>query len=367
MKTARILVPLLLSLSATVAFAQQQTPFPIVGSVTPSSGPAAGGTVVTITGSKFDLPPGFACFAPCPVRVFFGEAEAKVEQASGTEIVAVTPPHPSGPADVTVRTGDNRSSTLTNGYTYTSTADSAYELWLLPTYLDAPLLGAGGSRWETDLWLRNNSATEIAQLAPWPCPDDGSACLAIFPNTYALQPGETLHRLTPFFRPPNVSIARLLYVSRNAAANVSANLRIADTSRNDLDAGTEVPVVRESALKTGIATMHNVPLVPTSRAMLRIYDVTGLTTNYAVRVYSENAGKDQPSVIGTFTIQVSPAETGEFRTTPGVIEFDLASRVSPNAGPVRITVQPLNPNRRYWTMVSITNNTTNHVTLVTPQ
>src|SRR5207237_4021689 len=114
MKTSRVLVPLVLSLVATAALAQQP-PFPVVASVTPGSGPAAGGSVVTISGSKFDLPAGFACIAPCPARVFFGEAEATVTEAGSSTIVAVTPPHPSGPVDVTVRTGDNRSSTLSNG------------------------------------------------------------------------------------------------------------------------------------------------------------------------------------------------------------------------------------------------------------
>ena len=369
MKTARILVPLVLStLFATALFAQEAAPA-IVTFVTPSSGPAAGGTVVIVNGSKLDLPPNFACFAPCPPRVFFGDQEATVRDAGHSQILAVTPPYtgPTAAVDVTVRTGDGRTATLPKGFTYVSNAEAAYELWLLPVYLEAPLSGAGGSRWETDLWLRNNNATEIAQLEPWPCPDDGIACLAIFPNSYAMTPGETLRNLAAFFRLPNLSIARIVYVSRNAAANVSANLRIADTSRNDLDAGTEVPIVRESALKTGMATLHNVPVTPNSRALLRIYDVSPLASEYLVQVFPENASKDPQRAVTTFTIRTTPPETGEFRTTPGIAEFDLATRVSPNAGPVRVTVLPANQGRRYWAMVSITNNITNHVTLVTPQ
>lgn len=367
MKTARTFFPLLLvTLFSTAVLAQDAAP-PNVTFVTPASGPVAGGTVVTVNGSKFDLPPGFACIAPCPVRVFFGDAEATVRDAGNSQIVVATPAHAAGSVDVTVRTGDGRTGTLPNGFTYTSNAEAAYELWLLPVYLDAPLLGANGSRWETDLWLRNDNGAEVAQIAPWPCPDDGVACAAVFPNTYALTPSETLHDLAAFFRPPNVSIARLAYVSRNAAPNVSANLRLADTSRNALDGGTEVPIVREGALKTGVTTLHNVTLQPTSRTLLRIYDVSSLGTEFLVQVYPENVGKDPARAVAAFSIRTAQPETGEFRTAPGIAEFDVASRVSPDAGPLRITVQPVNAGRRYWAMVSITNNTTNHVTLVTPQ
>jgi hypothetical protein len=369
MKTARILVPLVLStFFATAVLAQEAAPA-LVTFVTPPSGPASGGTVVIVNGSKLDLPPNFACFAPCPPRVFFGDQEATVRDAAQAQIVVVTPAYsgPTAAVDVTVRTGDGRTATLPKGFTYVSNAEAGYELWLLPIYLDAPLSGAGGSRWATDLWLRNNNTTETAQLAPWPCPDDGLACLAIFPNTYAMTPGETLHNLAGFFRPPNTSIARILYVSRNAAANVSANLRIADTSRNDLDGGTEVPIVRESDIKTGPATMHNIPVTPTSRALLRIYDLGPIASEFVVQVFPENASKDPGRAVTTFSIRTNPPESGEFRTTPGIAEFDLATRVSPNAGPVRVTVNPASSSRRYWAMVSVTNNTTNHVTLVTPQ
>ena len=367
MKSARMFFPLLLStLFTTVVLAQEAAP-PVITSVTPPSGPVSGGTAVTVSGSKFDLPPGFACIAPCPVRVFFGETEGTVRDAGNSQIVVTTPPHAGGAVDVTVRTGDGRTGTLPNGFTYVSNAEAAYEMWLLPVYLDAPLLGANGSRWETDLWLRNDNATEVAQIAPWPCPDDGLACTAVFPNTYAMTPDETLHNLAAFFRPPNVSIARLVYVSRNAAANVSANLRLADTSRNTLDGGTEVPIVREGDLATGITTLHNVVLNASSRTLLRIYDVSSLGSLFLVQVFPENVSKDAARALATFQIGTTQPETGEFRTVPGIAEFDVASRVSPNAGPLRITVRPLNSGRRYWAMVSMTNNTTNHVTLVTPQ
>ncbi len=56
-------------------------PEPLITRVQPSSGPAAGGTVVTITGTNFDP----------PVRVTFGEQAGNVTATSPTSITVTTP------------------------------------------------------------------------------------------------------------------------------------------------------------------------------------------------------------------------------------------------------------------------------------
>lgn len=70
---------------------------PTIKSVSPGSGPVAGGTDVTITGSDFRI----------GVSVSFGDAKAtKVQRLSGSELVATTPPHPKGKVDVIVTNPD---------------------------------------------------------------------------------------------------------------------------------------------------------------------------------------------------------------------------------------------------------------------
>ncbi|MCU1350713.1 MAG: Ig family protein, partial [Acidobacteria bacterium] len=363
---ARYLIPLLFSLlSATAAIAQDATP-PNITTVQPSAGSVAGGTAVTISGSKFDLPAGFACILPCPGKVFFGGVEATVRELTNSQIIVLTPAHAAGTVDVVVRTGDGRTATAANAYTYSATAESSYALLLLPIYLDAPVHGSNKSVWETDFWIRNNSAKESAQLAPWPCPADG-VCPAIFPTSRTLVPGETLHNLNPFFRDPNAAISRLLYVSRNAAASVSTDLRVFDTSRNALDAGTEIPVVRESSLLNDTtATLHNVPTSPFSRVLLRIYDLSQLPSDFTVLIYPEAAGTETPLVHNTLRVTTKQPETGEFRTQPGLAELDLG-QYAPRTGAMRVVITPVNAGSRYWPMISVTNNSTQHVTLVTPQ
>jgi len=89
-----------------------------------------------------------------------------------------------------------------------------------------------------------------------------------------------------------------------------------------VDSGTEVPVVRERNLLTAPATLTNIPLL-NNRLLLRVYDISGAPAQFRVLLAKDAA--------------------------------------------VRVEVTPMTPGSRYWAFVSATNNTTNHVTLVTPQ
>ena len=81
---------------------------PTVSSVSPNSGPAAGGTAVTITGTNF----------AAGVTVKFGTTAAtNVLVVNSTTITATTPAGSTGAATVTV-TVNGQSGTLTNGFTY---------------------------------------------------------------------------------------------------------------------------------------------------------------------------------------------------------------------------------------------------------
>src|SRR5690349_6861377 len=91
---------------------------PVIRNVVPSSGPATGGTTVSITGDHLGLPPNFACALPCPARVIFGESPAVLQQETDTLLVVRTSAHGVGTVDVKVVTGDNRTVTAPNAFTY---------------------------------------------------------------------------------------------------------------------------------------------------------------------------------------------------------------------------------------------------------
>jgi hypothetical protein len=82
---------------------------PTIASVAPDSGPIAGGTPVTITGTGFT--------AGATVRFNLAEATAVVVNGQGTQITCVTPPNPAGPAVVSVTT-PNGTGILPTGFTY---------------------------------------------------------------------------------------------------------------------------------------------------------------------------------------------------------------------------------------------------------
>ncbi len=81
---------------------------PTVSGVSPSSGPVAGGTAVTITGTNF----------AAGATVTFGAAAASnVVVVSGTQITATTPANSAGAVTVTV-TVSGQNGSLSNGFTY---------------------------------------------------------------------------------------------------------------------------------------------------------------------------------------------------------------------------------------------------------
>lgn len=101
------------------AFTYGSTTFS-VNSVSPISGPADGGTTVTINGSSFQSGASVT---------FGGLAATSVTVSNSTTIVAVTPPHASGAADVTITNSNGQSAALSPGFTF----HSVVLAWSAPT------------------------------------------------------------------------------------------------------------------------------------------------------------------------------------------------------------------------------------------
>jgi hypothetical protein len=86
---------------------------PIISSLSPTSGPAGGGTTVTISGTSF---------ATGATVTFGGTAATNVNVVGSTTITAVTPAHAGGAVNVVVTNPGGQSATSTNGYTYAAAA-----------------------------------------------------------------------------------------------------------------------------------------------------------------------------------------------------------------------------------------------------
>jgi hypothetical protein len=93
-----------------VAFkAASMSPAPTVTGVSPSSGPGAGGTAVSITGTNF---------VTGATVTLGGTGATNVVVVSGTQMTATTPAHAAGAVNVVVTNQDTQTGTLTSGYTY---------------------------------------------------------------------------------------------------------------------------------------------------------------------------------------------------------------------------------------------------------
>jgi hypothetical protein len=330
------------------------------------TGPARGGTTVTIAGKNLGLPPGFACLLPCPARVTFGGTPAELLTESQTALIVKTPPHVPGSVDVVVVTGDSRTVTAASAFVYDDDQEASFERLLLPIYLEGSGRGSNGSQWQTQLWYRNNGPDALT-LAPWTCPK-GALCVPVFPLTRTLQPGETALNL-PVVEAPNPG--RLLYVNRDGSSSLSASLRLYEVSHKDADAGTDIPVVRESELLTSASHFHSVPLNGHFRISVRVYELGGDDARFRVRVFEEGEGVIDGQPLTEVELRATSPETGTFRMHPGYAEFstltDLLRLPMPLPAAVRVDVEPLTQGSRYWAFVSVTNNDTQRVTLVTPR
>ena len=362
------LLSLIVMLVAIPAAAQNAAQ-PVISTIDPRTGPVEGGTLVTITGANLSLPPGFACILPCPTRVFFGGAEGTLVDERNTSVTVRTPPHAAGTVSVELRTGDARSVTVPNGFTYESRTSPGYTALLLPVYLDGTVPGAAGSQWRTEFWIRNNG-TQTAFLAPWDCPA-GQVCPAVFPLTRTLTPGETLRNLPAFFRPPTQNPGRMLYVNDAGEPSVSTSLRLWDESRSALDAGTEIPVVRQEDFLTSTAHLMSVPRNGAFRLMLRIYEMAQTEARFHVRIYEQLEGVNAQLPVRELTLVATTTETGTFRLAPAYAQAQeletLMQLPAPRPAYLRVEVVPQTPGSVFWTFIAATNNDTQRTTLVTPQ
>ncbi|HLK32501.1 MAG TPA: IPT/TIG domain-containing protein, partial [Terriglobales bacterium] len=88
---------------------------PTVTGIAPSSGPATGGTAVTLTGTNF---------VSGATVSFGGTAASNVNVTSSTTLTATTPAHSAGVVNVVVTDPNGLSGTLSNGYTYTASVST---------------------------------------------------------------------------------------------------------------------------------------------------------------------------------------------------------------------------------------------------
>lgn len=242
-----------------------------------------------------------------------------------------------------------------------------YTLALVPL-VTSGLPGAHGSVWDSELHILNNSHLPLRMLGALeetgiPAPVDPSV---------RLDPHETRRVALQHL---DGADGAFLFIPNTLANTTKMSLRVRDTSQNAMSLGDEVPVVRLDQAADDL-TLFDVPVDPKYRATLRIYGFTPAPMQVGVTIYSEDgntplANFDQDlEGIAILVAEPFPA----FPAYAAINPLTAAVRAAAAGSRVRIQITnyagcctPPLPVAKIWAFVSLTNNETNQVTIVTPK
>jgi hypothetical protein len=257
---------------------------------------------------------------------------------------ADAPPHAPGAVDVTIDTALSATTSKAALIYYDpAAADPAvFEPILFPLSFQGP--GAFGSQWVTENFLYANSSAAYFR-DPLPC----AGCSTSI--------GIGMKQLTNDGNP----WGHLLYAMRGTTGSVDFASRVRDNSRQALTAGTEVPIARERDFR-GQLRFLNVPVDSRYRVMLRLWSL-GDFPQFIVNVDS-------------LVLDVAPLSVTRIPATAMWFgSIDVTSLVSKGStNPTSVLVYPSGYSTccgslafpPIWGMLSITNNDTQQVTIISP-
>jgi len=293
--------------------------------------------------------------APCPKPVvFFGTQQAEVvEQINTNTIIVRAPQHDAGTVDVSVSAAGQTLRSIAGFHYFSSgsTPDLAFfEPVLFPVMLSGP--GAFGSSWLTEATLRNENDVPLTTAAPNVFEIHGCEPLC--------DPRVAAHATA--FNAGNQPTGFEMFVARSLAQKVHYGLLVRDLSRQAEALGTEIPVVRENDFYDRQFTLLNVPSDPRFRVSLRLFRLDGGTS---LRIRVRQLRAENAPLVDT-DVALSTTANGSY--TLGFIG-DLLTTYPQlvNKGALRIEIDGVGPQRATWGFASITNNNTQHVTVISPQ
>lgn len=240
-----------------------------------------------------------------------------------------------------------------------------WERILIPLYVQSPVDGALGSRWTTELSV-------VVRGEGWPLiggyyfsPCRVNPCLPP-----PVPPGLTFY---PSLGETKMQGAYLL-VEAPYVQDVHANLRARDLSRQATDWGAEVPTVREAQAPRGAFELLDIPANQGYGVMLRLYHfgVGNIPSTLSVVVRLFQARPEQHVANGEVPLDLLIAEfpiavEGGSNSTPGYAEIPNLTVPAPyDTGRYRVEVSGPDGSR-IWGFATITNNETQHVTVISPR
>lgn len=281
------------------------------------------------------------------VGVLFGTTAATVVSNTPAGITVRVPALPDGPTDVTV---GGKTAVAAFDVTTGGVLDPAFFApVLIPVFFSGP--GANGSQWRTELTVSNRN--------DYPVVNDsglfGAPCGIVNCPDTRLQAGAIGIAVGQ-----NDSEGKLIEFDRAALPNVFLDARVRDLSRETQDLGAELPVVLEKDLYAQPFDLLNVPADPNFRATLRAYRLDGgATVHVTIRPML------QPTATALVNVDIPLHNVGNMRMV-AVPNLGVAYPQLAGKGPLVITISG-GPAPATWAFVSVTNNDTQRVTVISPQ
>jgi hypothetical protein len=216
---------------------------------------------------------------------------------------------------------------------------------LIPVYVPNPSPGAHGSLWQTDLLVHNPTASPIRQTM---CPGWVGGI------GFVHEPLST--------KVPRVGWLAIPAIFDCFESRIEWSLRVRDLSRQALTWGTEIPVIREPELME-IVSLVGVPTDSRFRQTLRVYSWRAEKNPvFSVQAFAED---------GSMLLERKLATVWPIDSYPGFAEvMDIVEHhpelATSERVTLRVTATTAGGPEPVWAFVSVTNNETQHVTLITP-
>jgi hypothetical protein len=212
-----------------------------------------------------------------------------------------------------------------------------FERVLIPVIINGP--GAFGSQWKTDLTLYNASNDAIP-----------GSLTGVQPRSLVTVSGT------------NAPSGLVLPLPRRAAKKVTIGLLARDLSKQAEALGTELPVVREAGLQDGGLSLLNAPADARFRVALRLFGIDDVR-QVIIRIRPmDNTSND----LLVQEIRLAPTSESAGLATFGYIG-DLLTQFPQIAGHGPLHVEIDASDARVWGFISVTNNETQQVTVISPQ
>ncbi|MBW3670298.1 MAG: hypothetical protein KY432_01355 [Acidobacteria bacterium] len=242
---------------------------------------------------------------------------------------------------------------------------------LIPVFPEK-IRGGFNSVWNSELIISNYSQQDVILASGNPYCRVSAGC------------GDEFIRVAPGveIRPGGMDdqdksgiFGQLWVVEKAHADQVNFLLRVWDESRQLDHWGVSIPVVRENEFLSGPVELNGAPTADAFRVTLRVYEPDP-TNVAAVRVLisgfhvnEQRAGTEEFEVILGLTGGTDPTIDPLWPSSPAVGQISDIVGKFPDlslAERLKVRVEPLDPDLRYWAFLTVTHNETQNITVIAP-